>query len=100
MAHNKSHLKPQHADQYINLYSPPLHLCSVKVSAAQWEKAHCSFALLSLLSLAATMPAVGPSGTGISEPHVEIKPDSPLSGTTGKIANEVLFPPVHSCERR
>lgn len=46
------------------------------------------------------MPVVGPSGMGISEPHVEIKPDSPLSGTTGKIANEVLFPPVHGCERR
>lgn len=89
MAHNKSHWKPQHADQYINLYSPPLHLCLVRVSAA-----HCSFALRRL-SLAATMPGVGPSGMGISESHVEIKPVSPLSGNTGKIANEVLFPPVH-----
>lgn len=40
MVHNESHLKPQHADQYVSIYSPPpRRLRSVNLSISETQEA-------------------------------------------------------------
>lgn len=109
MAHNESHWKPQHADQYINLYSPPLHLCSVKLSALEMqeagilpiaEEALCSFLSLQLLFPAATCQEY----TRTSWPgHLWAPRRSQARILTfwncRKIPHKLLFPLVHSYKR-